>query len=184
MGKLTLTSPAHDANLGTLTLNGANSYSGGTVIDGGVLQVSGAAATLGTGNVTVNSANLVFAGSSAKLLIAAGVADAIADTASLSLAGGNAAGVADDGYADLGAGINETVAALILGGTAMAPGTYGSSTSGALFQFNEYFSGSGIITVVPEPSTAALLLCASGCLLGWRRFSRRSCNTARQPSHC
>jgi len=43
-------------------------------------------------------------------LIQAGVLDAIADTATLSLAGGLAAGVADDGIADLGAGVNESSA--------------------------------------------------------------------------
>src|SRR5206468_6500857 len=54
-GKLTLTSQPHDANLGTLVLTGSNTYSCGTVVDGGTLVVSGAGATLGTGNVTVNS---------------------------------------------------------------------------------------------------------------------------------
>ena len=100
--------------------------------------------------------------------------NAIADTATLSLAGGATAGVADDGYADLGAGINDLVAGLILGGVAEGPGTYGSTSSGASFQSNEYLAGTGIITVVPEPSTAALLLGACGVLLGFKRFRRRS----------
>ena len=39
-----------------------------------------------------------------------------------------------------------------------APGTYGSSTSGAQFQNDEFFTGSGLVTVpgVPEPGTMAL----------------------------
>jgi autotransporter-associated beta strand protein len=173
-GKLTLTGTPHDANLGMLALNAANSYLGGTVVDGGTLSVSGAAATLGAGNVAVNSANLAFTGSSAKLSLATGVADAIADTATLSLAGGNVGGVADDGYADLGAGINEIVAALILGGVGQAPGTYGSTSSGATFQNNEYFAGTGIITVIPEPGAVAMLLMAAGACFGLRRFRSRN----------
>jgi autotransporter-associated beta strand protein len=172
-GKLALTAQPHDANLGTLALNGANTYFGGTIVDGGTLSVAGTGATLGIGNVTVNSANLTFAGASARLTIQSGVLDAIADSATLSLAGGGAAGVADDGFADLGASINETVAALLLGGVMEAPGTYGSTLSGALFQYDEYFSGAGIITVIPEPGTGALFLCASAGLLGWKRLRRQ-----------
>ena len=173
-GKLTAGAIPHDANVGAIVLSAANSYTGGTVVDAGTLDVSGASATLGTADVTVHSANLAFGGSSEKLKIEGGVLNAIADTATLSLAGGNAAGVADDGYADLGAGINDTVAALILGGVAQAPGTYGSTSSGATFQSDEFFAGTGIITVVPEPGTAAMLLCALGMGFGWRRFRCRS----------
>jgi len=118
--------------------------------------VSGANATLGTGNVTVNSSSLVFAGANAKLVIQAGVANAIANTATLSLAGGNAAGVADDGCIDLGAGVNEVVGGLKLGGVSQPAGTYGSTASGATTQNDEYFSGTGIITVVPPPVTPSL----------------------------
>ena len=150
-GKLTLTSQSHDANLGILLLNGANTYSGGTIVDGGTLVVSGAGATLGTGNVTVHSANLSFSGSSAKLMIQAGVVNAIADTAVLSLAGGNILATPDDGCVDLGAGVNEVVGVLLLGGVAQQPGTYGSTSSAATFKSNEFFSGTGTITVPPPP---------------------------------
>jgi autotransporter-associated beta strand protein len=148
-GKLNLGSIPHDANLGTLVISGANTYSGGTVVDGGTLDVSGASATLGTGDVTVHSANLVFANAVAVLKIESGVANAIANSATLSLAGGNAAGVADDGYADLGTGVNEVVGNLVLGGVPQAPGTYGSTASTATFQNDEYFAGAGIVTVRP-----------------------------------
>ena len=151
-GKLTLTAIPHDANLGVLALNGANTYSGGTVVDGGNLLVSGAGATLGSGNVTVHSAGAALGGSTAKLTIQAGVLDAIADTAILSLAGGGTAGVADDGMADLGAGVNESVGYLVLGGVTQVPGTYGSTSSAATFQNDEYFAGTGIITaLLPRP---------------------------------
>jgi fibronectin-binding autotransporter adhesin len=168
-GKLTLTSQPHDANLGVLVLNGANTYSGGTVVDGGTLLVSGPNATSGTGNVTVNSSSLVFAGATAKLSIEAGVLDAIADTATLSLAGGAVAGVADDGIADLGAGVNEIVGGLVLGGVVQGPGTYGSTASLATVQNDEYFTGTGIVTVPAQPIQPLLTitLSAPNVILSW-----------------
>ena len=109
-------------------------------MEGGTLTASGSAATLGGGNVT-NTGGI--------LTISSGVTNAIADTATLSLMGGGTPGVADIGYLSLGSGINERVAALILGGTTQANGTYGSSASAATFKLNEYFSGAGILTIGP-----------------------------------
>jgi autotransporter-associated beta strand protein len=168
-GKLTFTATPHDANLGTLVLNGANTYGGGTVVDGGTLDVNAASATLGTGDVTVHSANLVFGGASAKLKIEPGVLNAIADTATLSLDGGKTAGIADDGYVDLGAGINEIVGGLKLGGVTQSAGIYGSTSSGATFQNDEYFSGSGIVTVVaaPTPPLLTITLSSPDVIISW-----------------
>ena len=106
-GKLTLTAPNSSSNQGQLVLNGANTYQGGTLVRGGTLVVSGDSATLGSGDVTVDNSTSV--SSIAKLTIQSGVTNAIADTAALSLAGGGSAGVADQGYADLGRGVNEVV---------------------------------------------------------------------------
>jgi autotransporter-associated beta strand protein len=124
---------------GTTLLSGANTFSGATV-QAGTLTASGASATLGGGNVTVTGGNIE---------IVSGVADAIANaTAALSLAGGGTAGVADVAYASLGAGINERVDALLLNGVGQANGiTYGSTSSSALVQNNEYFAGTGIVSV-------------------------------------
>lgn len=148
-GRLTLTAPNSDIDQGFLVLSGPNTYSGGTVVNGGFLVASGAGATFGTGSITVN--NAASPSSIARLGIESGVLDAIADTATLSLAGGGTAGVADQGYADLGAGVNEIVGSLVLGGATQGPGTYGSTASTATFQNDEYFSGTGIITVLPAP---------------------------------
>jgi autotransporter-associated beta strand protein len=123
---------------GETDFSGANTFSGGTIVDGGTLSVSGSSATFGGGDVTVNAGNAA---------IAAGVSNAILDTATLTLLGGGTAGVADTGYINLGAGINDTVAALVLGATTEPNGTYGSSASSATFKMDEYFSGTGIITV-------------------------------------
>jgi fibronectin-binding autotransporter adhesin len=153
-GKLLVGSVTHDANVGQVILNtGTNSYSGGTTVQVGALVAGPASVNaFGSGNVNAISASLAFGGSIAKLLIQTGANDAISNAATLSLAGGNVAGVADDGYADLEAGINETVGSLVLGGvTQTLLGTYGSVASGATFQFDEYFSGAGMITLAAAP---------------------------------
>jgi autotransporter-associated beta strand protein len=171
-GRLTFTAPGSDSNLGTLTLNGSNIYSGGTTVNGGTLLLSGANASLGIGEVSINSASLMFAGASAKLTIQSGVLNAIADNATLHLAGGNNIGIADDGFAELMSGINELIGALFLGGVSQPPGTYGSTASSATFKDDEYFSGTGILTVIPEPSSALIALTAAAALAGLRRRSR------------
>jgi hypothetical protein len=138
---------SHDANLGTIHLSGSNGYTGGTIASAGTLTADAASTNaFGTGAVQVVSANAAFAGSQAHVHIAAGATNAIASTAFLNLAGGNAPGTADDGYIDLDGGINDTVAGLMLGGTIMPAGTYGATGSGATNISDEYFAGSGIIT--------------------------------------
>ena len=125
-------------NGGAVTLAGANTYTGNNIVNGGSLTASGASATFGAGNVTVN------AGSAA---IAAGVANAIANGATLTLLGGGTAATADVGFINLATGINEQVAGLVLGATPQLAGTYGATGSGATNINDEYFLGSGIITV-------------------------------------
>jgi autotransporter-associated beta strand protein len=173
-GKLTVTAPGSDANIGNLVLNGANTYQGGTLVQGGLLQVSGANATFGTGNVTVN--NAASPSSTARIEIVSGVLDAINNGATLSLAGGGAAGVPDANYAILGAGINELVAALVLGGVSQTAGTYGSLSSSAMFKSDEFFSGTGIITVaaaVPEASAFLFAGLLASAYAGSRVARRR-----------
>jgi len=120
--------------------------------------------------VTVDDTNSP--SSIARLQILSGVLNAINDGSTLRLLGGGTAGVADENFAILGAGINETVGSLILGGvTQTSPGTYGSVASGANFQSDEFFSGTGVITLVPEPASVSLMLMPA-LMLGRRR--RRS----------
>src|SRR5207248_647900 len=95
---------------------------------------------LSPGTVTVSGA-----ASGTSLAIDSGVANGIADTATLSLAG---AGPSAFGIADLGTSVNEKVAALLLGGTPQSFGlTYGSLSSSAAIKSNAYFAGTGIVTV-------------------------------------
>lgn len=136
-GSLTKSGP------GNLVVSGAGSYTGATIIADGKLTVSGAVASLGIGNVTVQGTAIGSA-----LAIQGGATDAIDDVATLSLAGGGVAGVPDAGYADVEAGLNEVVAQLVLGGIPQMNGrTYGSSSSTAMVQSDEYFLGGGLITV-------------------------------------
>jgi hypothetical protein len=125
-------------NGGAVTLGGANTYPGDNTVNGGSLTVSGSAATFGGGDVTVN------AGSAA---ISAGVMNAILDTATLTLLGGGTANMADVGFIDLAAGIDERIGSLVLGTTTYTSGTFGATGSSATNIFDEYFLGGGIITV-------------------------------------
>jgi autotransporter-associated beta strand protein len=158
-GSLTLTAPNSSVNQGQLVLNGTNSYSGGTLVRGGNM-IAGATSVnaFGTGDVTVNNASSP--DSAARITLQAGATDAINDLSFLSLAGGFATGgVTPSGFAILDAGINETVGGLVLGGTTQTtPGTYGSTSSGAMFQSDVFFQGNGVVTLapIPEPGTFAL----------------------------
>jgi fibronectin-binding autotransporter adhesin len=174
-GKLTLTAPGSNIDQGSLILTADNSYAGGTLVAGGILQVSGPDADLGDGDVTVDNASSP--SSIARLSISSGVDNAIADIATLRLAGGGTPGVADQNFAILGAGVNDVIGGLVLGGvTQTAPGTYGSTASGATFQSDEFFSGPGVVTLaaVPEPASPSLLALAAMTIFARRRKVSRA----------
>jgi autotransporter-associated beta strand protein len=155
-GKLTLTAPGSNIDQGTLFLKAANTYSGGSLVAGGILDVQGANATFGNGNVTVD--NATSPASIARLHIETGVLNAIDDMATLSLAGGGAANTADQNFAIVDAGVHDYIGGLFLGGVQQFTlGTYGSSSSGATFQNDEYFSGTGVVELVPEPTSLSLV---------------------------
>jgi autotransporter-associated beta strand protein len=145
-GHLTFTAPTSDVDQGFLVFYGANSYSGGTLVNGGILVAEGASATFGAGDVTIDHA--ASPSSIARGIIRSGVVNAIADTATLSLSGGGSPGVADQGWIILESGVNETVGDLKLAGVLQPAGTYGSSLSSAIHTNDEFFAGPGILTVL------------------------------------
>jgi autotransporter-associated beta strand protein len=136
-----------DRNLGRVLLSGANTYSGGSIVNGGRLEVSGASATFGTGDILLhNPFNVMVDGSDGKvgaisrLVIPSGVTNAIGDLATVTIESGSRA------FADLGTGIDDTVGSLVLGGvTQTAAGTYGSMSSPADFKFADFFAGNGVL---------------------------------------
>jgi autotransporter-associated beta strand protein len=142
-GKFTAIGP------GPMEITNTNTYSGGTVVANGSLKVRHADAfnngfgfhdatdgTLGSGTVMVEAA-----ASQLEIDTTVAAIDVIANHATLVLAGGGTGG-----RANLGASINEVIGGLVLGGaTQTVQGTYGSTASGATFQNDEFFSGSGVI---------------------------------------
>ena len=152
----------------TLTLSGANTYSGTTTVGsatvtGGILTVT-SSGVLGGGNVTVNNGNT--------LTLGTGVTNAIADTATLTLgttASGTNAILALNGT--MGTSM-ETVNGLIVNGAVEPAGKYGSTsdTTAGVTQLAN-ITGAGELTVlttvtsaVPEPSTWALMVVSLGLL--------------------
>jgi autotransporter-associated beta strand protein len=147
------------AGTGTLILTGLNTFSGLTYVGAGTLQVGDGGVNVSnlgiTGNVTVASG--------ATLSLLNGLT--IADNATLTL---EQLGLFN-GKVNLGFGVDETIGSLFFDNAFAPAGTYGSTLSGATFQNDTYFSGSGILTVVPEPGSAAMLLGGIVGLLGLRR---------------
>ncbi len=109
---------------GTLTLSGANTYSGGTVVSNGTLVLSAANAG-GTGDLTVaNGATCTVTS----------VSSALADTATVSL------GVS--AVMSLGAGVIETVRFLNIDGVQQVSGTWDATRDPV------HFSGTGSLLVL------------------------------------
>jgi autotransporter-associated beta strand protein len=141
-GALYQTALDSNQELGRVILSGANTYSGGTFVRGGRMEVSGSSATFGTGDITVYNPATVLTniaginGAIARLVIPTGVTNAISDTATVFL-GGSSRGVAS-----LASGVIETVGAINFNGTLVTtPGEYSDVTH------PDFFEGTGVFRI-------------------------------------
>ncbi|MDQ6913303.1 MAG: PEP-CTERM sorting domain-containing protein [Verrucomicrobiota bacterium] len=144
---------------GPVTLSGTgNSFAGGTLINVGTLIVTKDGG-LGTGNVSLTASGVTLT------LQSGATNDYINDNASISIVNGATANL---NYASASTDI---VNGIILNGVAQTvQGTYGSSTSGAMFQ-SAFFSGTGTLTLIPEPATYMLI--GLGALVCAQQFRRK-----------
>jgi len=128
------------ADLGTLTLSGANTYAGGTDILGGAVIASSAGA-LGIGNIELGNASLTL-----------NVANIIADTASLYFGTGSLIALNYTG-SDVVGGVTNTST-----NQSMAAGSWTAAQLNGFFGGNN-FTGDGVLNVVavPEPTSISLL---------------------------
>ena len=158
-----------------VTLNVANTYSGGTTVTGGAVAVndagrhapSGAPELIAAANGALGTGNVSLTASGVTLILQGAFNNFISDNATLSMVTGATAALNQTGGSD-------TIFGLVLGGVAQSlQGTYGSSASGAMFQFDNFFSGTGTLTLIPEPSTWVMTIVGAGLLLSVQRFRRK-----------
>ena len=145
---------------GTLTLSGVNTYAGGTNVGGGMLTLTSNGA-LGTGDVSLA------AGGTMSLSSAVTAAHNDSTGTTLTFASATTSIVNLEG-----SGVQDTVAALIVDGVTEPLGTYGAVGSGAEYTDIADFTGTGELSVVPEPSTWTAVLGGMGLLC--LRMRRRS----------
>ena len=136
---------------GNQVLGGTNTFARGTTVDGGTLTVISDDA-LSTGSVTV--------GLNATLdLSDTALTDAVSDAATVSLFRTETA----SSLVDFGnGGLDDVIAALFLNGQNLGDGVYNAQTLPGLITGNGSFR---VGNVIPEPTSAALLLTIGGLLL-------------------
>ena len=150
------------AGTGTLTLTGANTYTGLTVVASGKLQVGNGTVGSHLGSTVIDSVQVA---NGATLQISS--VNSLSDQATLILDQYGSL----NGLVSIDTGLTETIGGFIVGGVQQAVGTWGSSASSAMFKNDTYFSGTGVlnVTATPEPSSIALFSIAGIAALRRRR---------------
>lgn len=138
----------------SLTFNVANTFAGGLTINKGTV-IALADGALGTGNVSLT------AGSITLTLQSGATNNYIADSATLSYVSTDIINLTYTG--------TDTVTGLTVDGVAQGAGVYGAS----FINPDGVFAGTGSITVVPEPTTVAMMVLGGSLLVGMQRFRRK-----------
>lgn len=142
----------------TVTLAGANLYTGGTNINGGTIVVS-VTGTLGSGDVAITPT------SAANSLLTLNNSNAIADTATLYLNDDTTTATTRYGQINLNfdPALTETVKFLIIDGVSMAAGVYTAADA------PNFITGTGKINVLGVPEPACLSLVGLVGIAVWKR---------------
>jgi len=150
------TQPGDPLNQGLLFFSQPNTYTGGTLVTQGTLDVA-VASNLGSGNVMVDGVTASgISRANGKLNLHGNTS--IADTAYLNITGDEGIDGAVGGYVNIDFGIDEVVGGLMLAGQIIGAGTYGSVATGAAgnatliglgLNPDAFFAGGGTVTVVP-----------------------------------
>lgn len=155
--------------IGTLVLTGDNTYTGDTHVSAGTLRVGN-----GSFESDLGASGDVYVHNNAVLDILS--ADVINDANALQLLSYGAF----NGKANVGDGLIEIVNSLTLGSNVVGAGYYGSTAAYAanpglqseITVNDAYFSGNGLVQVVPEPVSMSVLGLLGGVALRRRRYGR------------
>jgi autotransporter-associated beta strand protein len=144
---------------GTLTLSGANTYTGTTTVNAGTLA-TGSTGTFGAGNVTVLAGAALTFGNNTS----------IADLATLTFTNTSTINLSFSGTETL-ASVYDSVTA-----TGLADGTYTASALNTAFNVSVFTgAGSFIVSAIPEPATYAALFGALALVgAAWNRRRRQA----------
>ncbi len=140
----------------TLTLNNANTYSGGTqeTIAGSTI-VAAHDGALGTGNISLTTTGVTLT------LQGGSLNDYINNNAILSFVTGDTVNLNFSGV--------DVIGGLTVDGVMQGPGLYGAGGTNP----DSAFTGNGFLQIVPEPGTWLLLCLGAGLLGGVQRLRRK-----------
>ncbi len=163
------------SNRGFVTLDGDVNNIGTLTLDNSTTSVA-ADFTSVSGNIGLNVTSVIKLGAGTVNLtgISNAYGDTVVNVGTLNVAsslGSGSVAIASGAILQLGGGIHQIVTGLTLGGILQTDsGTYGSLSSGATYK-SAYFSGTGVVEVVPEPAALTMLALGGMMMLAGRRRS-------------